>query len=86
MKKKIKNIALIYCKINYDSIETVAYERTLAINRFLKKHFQGLIFCAGGIHTTALPGQTYNDMHPDFLIIGEGEFSFRQVIEKINSS
>lgn len=134
MKKKIKNIALIHCKINYDSIEpfgilsigsymknlgynllvmdvypndslkyladilddfkpdiigysieTVAYERTVVINRFLKKHFQGLIFCAGGIHTTALPEHTYDDMHPDFLIIGEGELSFRQVIEKINS-
>lgn len=76
-------------KINPDligySIETVTLSRIKGFNPLLQQVFPNVYFCAGGIHPTALPMETLQDLNLDFIIQGEAEACLRDVIETMNN-
>ena len=43
------------------------------------------IIAVGGIHVTVLPEETLKDGNIDFVVLGEGEYTFRDLIETLNS-
>jgi len=57
------------------SIESPSYARIREIHSELVPLLQHSKFCAGGIHTTAVPEMVCQELQLDFVIIGEGERS-----------
>lgn len=67
------------------SIETPAYKRISDINNKIKKLLPNAKRCAGGVHPTAMPEQTLRDLLLDFVLFGEADISFPQVVERIKN-
>lgn len=65
------------------SIITTEYPKASQIFNRLKKEVHKAIYCAGGVHTTALPQETLNDFGLDFVVVGEGEYTMREVCERL---
>lgn len=65
------------------SIETPAYAKVMHANSYISKHLPSAIRCAGGVHTSARPESTLRDMALDFVVYGEADVSFPQVVKHI---
>ena len=52
--------------------------------RIVKEYNPGIITVMGGVHPTALPDETMADSNVDYLISGEGEYSFKFLIKALN--
>jgi len=52
----------------------------------IKETIPKCITVAGGPHTTVCPEEVLNDPNCDFVIIGEGEESFKDLIEALNNN
>ncbi len=66
------------------SFLTVAYERGLNLCKALKKELPDVTYCAGGVHTTVKPHDTLKALDLDFIVVGEGEYTMREVCEKLD--
>ena len=52
----------------------------------IKKHFPGIMVCAGGIHATVMPVETLEQFTGfDFLVLGEGEYVMVKVMEQLRA-
>jgi len=67
------------------SLLTPQYSRALSIVRTLKGTLPEAKYCAGGVHTTALPVQTLREFDLDFVIFGEGELTMKEVCERLEA-
>ena len=55
--------------------------------KIIKKNIPGIITVLGGVHATLMPTETINDTDVvDYLILGEGEKPFYQLMEYINQN
>jgi radical SAM superfamily enzyme YgiQ (UPF0313 family) len=59
---------------------TAFYKEAISLSRELKKH--KIITIIGGPHPTFLPYQTLVDSGADYIVCGEGELSFLELINK----
>jgi radical SAM superfamily enzyme YgiQ (UPF0313 family) len=62
------------------SILTSTYTQSKNVTQFLKTHHPNIKVIVGGPHSTALPKATLEETKADFLISGEGEYAFLNVI------
>jgi len=67
------------------SIMTMEYPQALNIVKTLRSEVPNAIYCAGGVHPTALPEQTINDLGLDFVVVGEGEYTMREICANVQS-
>ena len=67
------------------SIMTASYSLAAGLLRKLKQNIPYALYCAGGAHVTALPVETMDELNLDFTVIGEGEFTMREVCEIIEN-
>ena len=51
----------------------------------LKEKDSKVIIVLGGPHPTALPRETIEDIKTDFIVIGEGEETFIELVDHINN-
>jgi radical SAM superfamily enzyme YgiQ (UPF0313 family) len=54
------------------SIITTEYPRASELVRALKQEVPKAVFCADGVHPSALPVETMYDLGLDFVVLGEG--------------
>lgn len=52
--------------------------------RIVKEADSNIVTVMGGAHPSALPELTLQDKNVDFVIIGEGEYSFRDLMRQLN--
>lgn len=62
---------------------TPAYSRAKQLALTLRQKFPEALLCAGGVHATALPESTLNDLRIDFCVLGEGEHTLLEVCERL---
>jgi radical SAM superfamily enzyme YgiQ (UPF0313 family) len=67
------------------SLVTPQYPRALEIAKALKARIPSCIIVAGGVHATALPGTVLDEMSCDYVVMGEGEYVFPELCEKIKN-
>ncbi len=67
------------------SIMTASYSTAADLLKKLKQNIPDTLYCAGGAHVTALPVETINDLELDFAVVGEGEFTMREVCKRIEN-
>ncbi|MBI4100146.1 cobalamin B12-binding domain-containing protein [Candidatus Microgenomates bacterium] len=65
------------------SILTATYDRAKKMSRIFRHELPDALICAGGIHPTALPERTLEDLNLDFIVYGEGESTIREVCQKL---
>ena len=51
----------------------------------IKQYNRDIIICTGGAHPTAVPGEMLSREEIDFVVIGEGEIRFRQLVESLST-
>jgi len=79
-----KKIELIHPDIVGISSNFTAYFKEVRVVASLVKRFnKDIPIIVGGHHPTAMPLFTMNDKNIDFIIRGEGEYSFLKLLEKI---
>jgi len=61
------------------------YKNALAIAKIMKKDFQDAKVVMGGAHPSATYEEILENDFVDFVILGEGEYSFRDLISALNS-
>ncbi len=64
-------------------IETPAFVRTQALHHQLRQHLPDTIYCAGGVHTSVCPEQTLTDLGLSFIVKGEAEKVFPEVLNQL---
>jgi len=67
------------------SFLTVGYQRAFKLIKALKKELPDKIYCAGGVHPTVKPHDTMEEFGLDFLVVGEGEYTMREVCERLSN-
>lgn len=65
------------------SFLTVGYQRAFNLLKKLKKELPDVIYCAGGVHTTAKPIETMNEFGLHFIVVGEGEETIVEACERL---
>ena len=68
------------------SITTAQYRRVADIIDKLKQGNVTSTLCAGGPHVTALPSETIENLGLDLAVIGEGEHTIKDVIERLSTT
>jgi len=66
------------------TLVTTQFERAKEILNILKLILPNAKYCAGGVHPSALPKETLNDLGLDFVVIGEGEYVMKEICEKLS--
>jgi radical SAM superfamily enzyme YgiQ (UPF0313 family) len=62
------------------SVVTPHYEQVRSIIKELRIAYPQSQIVLGGAHCTFLPMETVHDLQPDFLVAGEGEIAFRDIL------
>ena len=60
---------------------SATYNEAVRLSLFIKEHDKNIIVVIGGIHPTFLPYQTLSDSNCDFIVCGEGEKAFKQLLD-----
>ncbi len=60
---------------------TYDYNDGIALAQILKEKIAGVPICFGGIHASVLPGYTLNHSCIDFVVRGEGEYTFLELVQ-----
>lgn len=66
------------------SVLTTQISRTRTIHTLVKAAFPKIISLAGGIHPTALPQWTLTRLDLDYVVIGEGEITFPELLDALS--
>lgn len=65
---------------------TLQIDHTISCFKIIKDSFPHIITVLGGVHATLMPLETTNDTDViDYLVLGEGEIPFYQLIEALNN-
>ncbi|MBN2422200.1 B12-binding domain-containing radical SAM protein [Candidatus Woesearchaeota archaeon] len=81
-KKLLREINQNPICIGLTSLTGEQIKYALEISRFVKHHSE-IPVVWGGIHPSILPGQTLRNPNIDYVIIGEGEISFYELIKSL---
>ena len=68
------------------SMNSYYYQRLLEIIKALKKVNPDIVIVCGGIHVTLLPALVLGNEEIDFAIVGEGEQSFKSLLDALSTS
>lgn len=66
------------------SILSAHLQFSLKISKYIKEHFPALPIIFGGLHPTLLPEETIKVDFIDMVCIGEGEYAFTELLEKLD--
>lgn len=67
------------------SVMTASYVSSLILARLAKNAAPDCKVVLGGKHVTALPEHALRDINVDYVVVGEGEITFTELIGNINS-
>jgi radical SAM superfamily enzyme YgiQ (UPF0313 family) len=67
------------------SILSAHFRFSRTISRFIKKFFPSIPVIVGGLHPTLAPDETISDPSVDMICIGEGEYAFAELLERMES-
>jgi len=67
------------------SVTTAQYRRVANIIDELRQTGVKSTLCAGGPHVTALPAESIENLGIDFVVIGEGEMTIKEVVGRLSS-
>src|SRR4030042_3217374 len=67
------------------SILSAHFQFSRTISRFIKKHFPLIPVIVGGLHPTLAPDETISDFSVDMICVGEGEYPFSELLDKMGS-
>ena len=67
------------------SCMSATFNRALSIAREIKNFNQDTLVVFGGIHATALPKETISNKEVDYVVIGEGEYTFLELLEALDN-
>jgi len=67
------------------TIVTPAYDSVLAVTQIIKEVNPICQVVVGGPHPTALPNEVLMEKNIDFAVIGEGEITFLELVEELES-
>ena len=65
------------------SVLTATYDQVKEMVGVFRQELPQTLICAGGIHPTALPEKTLEELNLDFVVFGEGEYTLREVCERL---
>lgn len=65
------------------SVLTATYDQVREMVGVFRQELPKTIICAGGIHPTALPEKTLEELNLDFVVFGEGEYTLREACERL---
>ena len=65
------------------SVLTTQYMRAKYFTAKARAALPGALICWGGIHATSLPEETLFDAGLDFVVVGEGEVTMKEVCERL---
>jgi len=66
------------------SILSAHFMFSLTISKFIKEHFSSIPIIVGGLHPTIKPEETIKEVSIDMICIGEGEYPFSYLLEKMD--
>ncbi|MCD4655322.1 B12-binding domain-containing radical SAM protein [bacterium] len=81
----IKNMKEFGPEVVGYSILTTQVSRVRTIHSIIRKQFSNIISIAGGIHPTSLPEWTLRNLEVDFVVRGEGELTFPELLDALNN-
>lgn len=84
-KKEIEKIGRFSPDLTGFSFLTSYCQTTKSAVQSLRKAFPEMLMCGGGIHPTALPEKCLRDMEFDFVVIGEGEETIGEIVERLEN-
>jgi len=67
------------------TVMTATYASVLTLARLVKIAVPGCKIVLGGKHVTALPEHALKDENVDYVVVGEGEITFTELMDNINS-
>lgn len=67
------------------SLMTIQYRKAKELIQQLKNEIPNAVYCCGGAHASALPEETLHDLNIDFIVIGEGEYTTRDVCSALDT-
>ncbi|MBI5625017.1 MAG: B12-binding domain-containing radical SAM protein [Elusimicrobia bacterium] len=70
--------------VGFSCMFTHAWPMTRELMRKVRRAVPGAFFVAGGEHATAMPEQVLRDGGMDLVVLGEGEITFGEVLEKLS--
>lgn len=91
-KKTIKEMMYSEISKNSDeilfgiSVMTSQVNHAFSLSKEIKQKYPKIPIVWGGIHPTLYPEQTIKSKYVDYVIIGEGEFGFLELIHTLNES
>ena len=67
------------------SILSAHYYFSLEISQFIKEHYPEVPIIVGGLHPTLAPDETINNSTVDIVCLGEGEYSFAELLKRMDA-
>ncbi len=67
------------------SILSAHFHFSCTISQFIKRYFPSIPIIVGGLHPTLKPEETICEPSVDMICIGEGEYAFTQLLERMES-
>ncbi len=68
------------------SLVTTQYQRAKEILNQVRPVCPTAKFCAGGVHPSALPDETLENLNLDFVVRGEGEYIMLEICKKLENN
>lgn len=79
----IKRIDSAYKIVGISSLFSFAFPIVLKLTEAIKAAFPEIIIVVGGAHVSALPSEVIMNKSIDFVVIGEGEETFKKLLAEI---
>jgi radical SAM superfamily enzyme YgiQ (UPF0313 family) len=67
------------------SVNTPQINRAKRISAHLKDLLPKIPIVCGGVHVTALPSESMRELHADYAVVGEGEYTMRDLCHALES-
>ncbi|HME54228.1 MAG TPA: radical SAM protein [Candidatus Lokiarchaeia archaeon] len=80
LKKKLNEFSPTYVGI---TIATPTYKEMEVLGKIIKKHDPKIKLVGGGPHASALPEQTLKGSLLDIVVVGEGDYTFPEIIDDV---
>lgn len=71
--------------VGVSNLYTFAFVIALEISRRVKERYPGIIIVFGGAHPTMMTRQTLAHSEVDFVVLSEGEYTFRALLQAIEN-
>ena len=68
------------------TMPTPAYDQVVAVADIVKKISSKIVVIAGGPHPTVSPKETVAEKSIDFCVVGEGEETFKELVEAVDQN